>query len=85
MKNRWKYVKIELRHFQLNTFSAIFRKTMKFFIAFLDFISEKSFSQQKNAEFILTIPEAGNYQISVTGHQAKGKVSFARLAPQAEP
>ena len=35
---------------------------------------------QENAEFLLTIPETGLYQISVTGHQAKGKVSFARIA-----
>ncbi len=35
---------------------------------------------QENAEFLLTIPEEGIYQISVTGHQAKGKVSFTHLA-----
>ena len=34
---------------------------------------------QENAEFILTIPKTGIYQISVTGHQANGKVSFARI------
>lgn len=31
---------------------------------------------QVNAEFILTIPKAGACQISVTGHKARGKVSF---------
>lgn len=34
---------------------------------------------QENAEFILTIPKTGNYHISVTGHQAKGTVSFTRI------
>ena len=40
---------------------------------------------QTNAEFILTIPETGSYQISVAGHRANGKVSFIRLDPKAEP
>ena len=31
---------------------------------------------QENAEFILTIPQTGFYQISVTRHQANGQVSF---------
>jgi len=31
---------------------------------------------QENADFILTIPKTGSYQISVTGHRAKGAVSF---------
>ncbi len=31
---------------------------------------------QENADFILTIPKSGSYQISVTGHRAKGEVSF---------
>jgi len=35
---------------------------------------------QENAEFLLTVSEEGIYKISVTGHQAKGKVSFTRLA-----
>ena len=34
---------------------------------------------QENAEFILTIPKTGFYRISVTGHQAEGKVSFVCL------
>ena len=34
---------------------------------------------QENAEFILTIPEAGTYRIKVTGHRAKGTVSFTRI------
>ncbi len=32
---------------------------------------------QENADFILTVPKTGSYQISVTGHRAKGEVSFA--------
>lgn len=36
-------------------------------------------TEQKNAEFILTIPKSGLYRISVTGHQANGKVSFTRI------
>ena len=31
---------------------------------------------QENADFILTIPKSGSYQISVTGHRAKGEISF---------
>jgi len=34
---------------------------------------------QQNADFVLEITEAGNYHISVFGHQAKGYVSFARI------
>ena len=34
---------------------------------------------QQNAEFILEIAETGNYHISVSGHQAKGNVSFVRI------
>ena len=34
---------------------------------------------QQNAEFMLVIDETGNYQISVSGHQAKGSVSFTRI------
>ena len=34
---------------------------------------------QQNAEFILEITETGNYHISVSGHQAKGNVSFTRI------
>ena len=33
----------------------------------------------QNADFILEITEAGNYHISVLGHQAKGNVSFTRI------
>ena len=40
---------------------------------------------QTNAEFILTIPETGSYQISVTGHRANGKVSFIRPDLKTEP
>ena len=32
---------------------------------------------QENADFILTIPKTGCYRISVTGHRAKGEISFA--------
>ena len=31
---------------------------------------------QENADFILTVPKTGSYQISVTGHRAKGEISF---------
>ena len=31
---------------------------------------------QENADFILTIPKTGCYYISVTGHRAKGEISF---------
>ena len=34
---------------------------------------------QQNAEFILEMTETGNYHISVSGHQAKGNVSFTRI------
>ncbi len=34
---------------------------------------------QQSAEFVLEILEKGNYHISVSGHQAKGNVSFARI------
>ena len=33
----------------------------------------------QNADFILEIAESGNYHISVSGHQAKGNVSFTRI------
>jgi hypothetical protein len=35
---------------------------------------------QQNADFILEITEAGNYHISVSGHQAKGNISFTRIS-----
>ena len=41
-------------------------------------------TMQENADFILTVPETGTYRISVTGHQAKGKVSFTRMAAKTE-
>ncbi len=31
---------------------------------------------QENADFILIIPKTGGYLISVTGHRAKGEISF---------
>ena len=34
---------------------------------------------QQNAAFVLEIAETGNYHISVTGHRAKGNVSFDRI------
>ena len=34
---------------------------------------------QENADFILTIPKTGSYQISVTGHRPEGEVSFTRV------
>ena len=33
-------------------------------------------TEQENADFILTIPKTGCYKISVTGHRAKGEISF---------
>ena len=39
---------------------------------------------QQNADFVLEIPETGNYRISVSGHQAKGKVSFIRIPGEQE-
>ena len=34
---------------------------------------------QRNAGFVLEIAETGNYHISVSGHRAKGSVSFTRI------
>ena len=34
---------------------------------------------QQNAAFILEIAETGSYHISVSGHRAKGNVSFTRI------
>ncbi len=34
---------------------------------------------QQNADFVLEIPETGTYHISVSGHRAKGNVSFIRI------
>ena len=34
---------------------------------------------QQNADFVLEIAETGSYHISVSGHQAKGNVSFIRI------
>ena len=36
-------------------------------------------TEQENAEFILTVPKTGSYRITVTGHRANGKISFARI------
>ena len=36
-------------------------------------------NRQQNGEFSRTVSEAGTYHISVTGHQAKGSVSFTRV------
>ena len=33
-------------------------------------------TEQENADFILTVPKTGCYYISVTGHRAKGEISF---------
>ena len=33
-------------------------------------------TEQEKADFILTIPKTGFYHISVTGHRAKGEISF---------
>ncbi len=34
---------------------------------------------QQNANFLLEISETGTYHISVSGHRAKGKISFIRI------
>lgn len=34
---------------------------------------------QQNADFFLEIAETGNYHISVSGHQARGNISFTRI------
>lgn len=34
---------------------------------------------QQNAGFVLEIAETGNYHISVSGHQARGNISFTRI------
>lgn len=39
---------------------------------------------QQNAEFVLEILEKGNYHISVSGHQAKGNISFTRIPEKTE-
>ena len=39
-------------------------------------------TKQENAEFVLVIPETGVYQITVTGHQAKGQVRFIRTGSE---
>ena len=39
---------------------------------------------QQNADFILEIAESGNYHISVSGHQAKGSISFTRIPGEKE-
>ena len=39
---------------------------------------------QQNAEFVLEIAKTGNYHISVSGHQAKGNVSFTRISGEKE-
>ena len=36
-------------------------------------------TEQENADFILTVPKTGCYHISVTGHRAKGEISFSRI------
>ena len=36
-------------------------------------------TEQTDADFVLTMPEDGRYQISVTGHHAKGRISFLRM------
>ena len=41
-------------------------------------------SGQQNAGFILEITETGNYRITVSGHQAKGNVSFIRIPAEQE-
>ena len=37
-------------------------------------------NRQQNADFVLEIAETGSYHISVSGHQAKGNISFTRIS-----
>ena len=60
-----------------------FKDIMRLRLEDLMYILSKSYRHnhrggtgQENADFILTIPKTGSYQITVTGHQAEGKVSF---------
>ena len=39
---------------------------------------------QQNADFVLEIAETGNYHIFVSGHQAKGKITFTRIPGEQE-
>ena len=39
---------------------------------------------QQNADFVLEITETGNYHIFVSGHQAKGNISFTRIPEKTE-
>ena len=39
---------------------------------------------QQNADFVLEIAETGNYHIFVSGHQAKGNISFTRIPEKSE-
>ena len=39
---------------------------------------------QQNAEFVLEIAETGSYHIFVSGHQAKGNISFTRIPEKTE-
>ncbi len=41
-------------------------------------------NRQQNAVFVLEIAETGNYHISVSGHQAKGEISFTRIPGEQE-
>ena len=39
---------------------------------------------QQNADFVLVIAETGSYHIFVSGHQAKGNISFTRIPEKTE-
>ena len=41
-------------------------------------------TEQENADFVLTVPKTGTYQISVTGHRAKGEVSLTCIPSKEE-
>ena len=41
-------------------------------------------TEQENADFILTVPKTGCYHLSVTGHRAKGEISFSRISLKEE-
>ena len=39
---------------------------------------------QQNADFVLEIAETGSYHVFVSGHQAKGNISFTRIPEKTE-
>ena len=39
---------------------------------------------QQNADFVLEITETGNYHIAISGHQAKGRITFTHVPGEQE-